>query len=105
MAEAFQLRVVTPTRQLFDAPVQEVTAPGTAGEFGVLPNHITFLGSLETGEFRFRTAQGEQRIAVHGGFAEVTNNVMTVLAEDAVFAKDVDPAAMRKAADEASAAL
>jgi F-type H+-transporting ATPase subunit epsilon len=105
MADSFQLRVVTPKRQLFEAPVQEVTAPGTAGEFGVLPNHVTFLGSLEIGEFRLRTAQGEQRLAVRGGFAEVANNVMTVLVEDAIFAKDVDPAAARKDAEAAAAEL
>ena len=105
MADSFQLRIVTPGRQLFDAPVQEVTAPGTAGEFGVLPDHVTFLGSLEIGEFRFRTAQGEQRIAVRGGFAEVAGNVMTVLAADAAFAKDVDAAAAKSDAAAAEAAL
>ncbi len=105
MADSFQLRVVTPSRQLFDAPVKEVTAPGTAGEFGVLPDHVTFLGSLEIGEFRVRTAQGDQRLAVRGGFAEVVNNVMNVLAEDAVFPKDVDPAAAKRDAEAAEAAL
>jgi len=105
MADSFQLRVVTPGRLLLDGPVREVTAPGTAGEFGVLPDHVTFLGSLEIGEFRYRTDQGDQRLAVRGGFAEVANNIMTVLVDDAVFPQDVDKAAARTDADAATTAM
>ncbi|MFI5365565.1 MAG: ATP synthase F1 subunit epsilon [Candidatus Binatia bacterium] len=95
MATAFQLRIVTPSRQLLDEEVREVTGPGTLGEFGVLPDHITFLTSLEIGTLSFRSDRGVQRLAVRGGFAEVANNVMTVLADDAVFSEDIDPAAAR----------
>jgi len=105
MANSFQLRVVTPKRQMLDEQVREVTAPGTEGEFGVLPEHVTFLGSLEIGEFRYRSDQGEQRLAVRGGFAEVADNVMTVLVDDAVFPKDIDAEASRREAAEASAQL
>jgi F-type H+-transporting ATPase subunit epsilon len=95
MPDAFQLRIVTPNRLLFDEQVREVTAPGTLGEFGVLPDHITFLTSLEIGALRYRTDGEAQRIAVRGGFAEVADNVMTVLADEAVFAEDVDREAAR----------
>ena len=95
MATAFQLRIVTPSRQLLDEEVREVTGPGTLGEFGVLPDHITFLTSLEIGALSFRSDRGVQRLAVRGGFAEVANNVMTVLADDAVFSEDIDAAAAR----------
>lgn len=95
MAETLQLRIVTPARLLFDERVREITAPGTLGEFGVLPNHIAFLTSLEIGTLRYRTEDKPQRIAIRGGFAEVADNVMTVLAEDAVFPEDIDLEAAR----------
>ncbi len=49
MAEKIQLKLVTPSRVLLDEEVDEVTAPGTLGEFGVLPNHISLLATLEIG--------------------------------------------------------
>ena len=105
MATAFQLRIVTPSRLLLDEEVREVTAPGTVGEFGVLPDHITFLTSLEIGALSFRTERGARRIALRGGFAEVANNVMTVLADDAAFAEDIDPARARTDLQNAEAQL
>jgi F-type H+-transporting ATPase subunit epsilon len=95
MPDAFQLRIVTPTRLLFDERVREVAAPGTLGEFGVLPDHITFLTSLEIGTLRYRTDGEVQRIAIRGGFAEVADNVMTVLADDAAFPQDINLDAAR----------
>jgi F-type H+-transporting ATPase subunit epsilon len=105
MNSHFQLRVVTPNRQLLDEQVREVTAPGTVGEFGVLPDHITFLSSLETGPFSYRTDAGTRRLAIRGGFAEVSDNVMTVLADDAAFPENIDVEAARARAQEADVAL
>ncbi len=105
MRDAFELRVVTPRRLLLEEEVREVTAPGTIGEFGVLPDHITFLTSLEIGTLSFRTDRGVRRVAVRGGFAEVADNVMTVLADDALFAEDIDTAAARADLQEADATL
>ena len=90
MSDRFQLRVVTPSRLMLEQDVEEITAPGTVGDFGVLPDHITFLGSLETGTFRFRTGSETKLMAIRGGFAEVSDNVMTVLANEAAFPEDVD---------------
>jgi F-type H+-transporting ATPase subunit epsilon len=105
MSTHFQLRVVTPNRQLLDEQVREVTAPGTVGEFGVLPDHITFLSSLEIGPFSYRTDSGTRRLAIRGGFAEVSDNVMTVLADDAVFPENIDIETARATAQESEAAL
>src|SRR5512147_579635 len=105
MRDAFELRVVTPRRLLLEEDVREVTAPGTVGEFGVLADHITFLTSLEIGVMSFRTDHGVRRLAVRGGFAEVAGNVMTVLAEDATFAEDVDVNAARSDLQAAEAQL
>ncbi len=105
MANAFQLRIVTPTRQLLDEQVREVTGPGTLGEFGVLPDHVTFLTSLESGTLTFLTDAGAKKVAVRGGFAEVAENVMTVLADDAVFTQDIDIAKTRAELQAAEARL
>jgi F-type H+-transporting ATPase subunit epsilon len=106
MRDAFELRVVTPRRLLLEEEVREVTAPGTVGEFGVLPDHITFLTSLEIGSMSYRDERGAtHRLAVRSGFAEVANNVMTVLADDAVFAEDIDLAAARSDLQDADAKL
>lgn len=93
MADRFQLRVVTPTREAVNETVFEVTAPGTVGEFGILPDHAAFLSSLEIGVIRYRGSSGEHRVAVREGFAEVSDNVMTVLSEEA--ATQVDSEAAR----------
>ena len=90
MADRFQLRVVTPTSEVVNEPVFEVYAPGTVGEFGILPDHAAFLSSLEIGIIRFRGVDGERRLAIREGFAEVSDNVMTVLAEDAVVEAPAD---------------
>ena len=102
MADQLQLRVVTPRQAVVDQPVFEVTAPGTVGEFGVLPDHANFLSSLESGQLSFRDARGVKRFAVRGGFAEVSDNVMTVLTEAAERSAEIDPARAR--ADLAAAA-
>lgn len=96
MADKFQLRVVTPNRQLLDEEVREVTAPASLGEIGVLPDHATLLTSLEIGVMTYRTDRGQARVAVRGGFAEVADNVMTVLADDAAFPEDVNAGAVEQ---------
>ena len=95
MSTEFQFRLVTPRAAVVDQPVLEVTAPGTVGEFGVLPDHAYFLSSLESGRLTFKDARGLKAFAIREGFAEVSNNVMTVLTEAAVPAGEIDAAAAR----------
>lgn len=96
MATQFQLSVVTPRRAVVDQPVTEVTARGTLGEFGVLPDHANLLTSLESGPLTFKDTRGiAHTLAVRDGFAEVANNVMTVLTEAAEAPEEVDAAAAR----------
>lgn len=97
MAEMLRLRVVTPERLLLDEEVDEVTAPGTVGEFGVLPNHITFLSSLQPGRLAYKRGGQARLMAVSSGFAEVVDNVMTVLADSAEFADEIDVGRARRA--------
>jgi F-type H+-transporting ATPase subunit epsilon len=75
---------------MLDEEVDEVTAPGVLGQFGVLPNHIAFLTLLQPGELSFKQGGRVTRLAIAGGYAEVLDNVMTVLADAAEFATEID---------------
>ncbi len=97
MAEKIQLKLVTPSRVLLDEEVDEVTAPGTLGEFGVLPNHISLLATLEIGEVSYKRGGDSVQLAFSGGYAEVLDNVMTVLANAAEFGDEIDIERARKA--------
>ncbi len=101
MAEKIRLRLVTPSRMLLDEEVDEVTGPGALGEFGVLPNHISFLTLLEIGEMSYKQGQTKRFLALSGGYAEVLNNVMTVLAPAAEFAEEIDTSRARVAKEKA----
>ncbi|HET9064022.1 MAG TPA: ATP synthase F1 subunit epsilon [Candidatus Binatia bacterium] len=93
------LRVVTPTKTLVDSEVAEVTAPGVAGQIGVLPQHATFLGQLEAGVVAFTASGKRARIVISGGYAEVVDDVITILADDAEFAESIDVSAARAETD------
>jgi F-type H+-transporting ATPase subunit epsilon len=101
MADKITLRVVTPSRLVLDEEVDEVTAPGALGEFGVLPNHTAFLTLLEPGEMSYKQGAVKHYLAVSGGYAEVLDNVMTVLAPAAEFAPEIDTERARQAKDTA----
>ena len=95
-ATSFRLLIVTPERLLLDEQVEEVTAPGAAGEFGVLPDHISFLTTLAPGRLIYRSGGQRHVIAIFGGYAEVADNVMTVLADGAEPARQIDLEASRR---------
>jgi len=82
LADVLRLRVYTRERQLVDQDVREVTAPGVYGEIGVLPDHAALVTTLEPGVLSYKdTAGAVASVQVTGGFAEVRDNVMTVLAD------------------------
>jgi F-type H+-transporting ATPase subunit epsilon len=101
MADKIKLRVVTPRRLLLDEEVDEVTGPGALGEFGVLPNHIAFLCLLESGEMSYKQGASKRYLAISGGYAEVLDNVMTVLAPAAEFGPEIDVTRARAAKEKA----
>lgn|SRR5512146_1773556 len=105
MADKIRLRVVTPSRLLLDEEVDEVTAPGELGEFGVLPNHISFLSTLVPGEMSYKQGANRRTLAVTGGYAEVLDNVMTVLAQAAEYASEIDSARAQRAKERAEKQL
>ncbi len=95
------LEVVTPDHLLLSKEVDYVSAPGSEGDFGVLPGHCHFLTTLRIGELQFRLGEKTEFMSVLWGFAEVTPTKVTVLAEVAEKAEDIDvdraEAAVRKA--------
>jgi F-type H+-transporting ATPase subunit epsilon len=101
VADKIKLRIVTPSRLLLDEEVDEVTAPGALGEFGVLPNHVAFLTLLEPGEMSYKQGTARHYVAISGGYAEVLDDVMTVLAPAAEFAAEIDTNRARQAKDSA----
>lgn len=92
MATTFQLDIVTPDKVEWSGLVNMVIVPGTDGEFGVLPNLAAIVSSLETGIITVKIEGREKAslIAISGGFAEVLNNKMVVLAETAELPEEID---------------
>ena len=83
VAERLTLELATPTRMVVTAEVDEVVAPGSEGYFGVLPGHAPFLTTLGIGELMYRIGRDEHHVAVAGGFAEVRNDKVIILADSA----------------------
>ncbi|MCP9470067.1 MAG: F0F1 ATP synthase subunit epsilon [Nitrospira sp.] len=90
MAGKFLLEVVTPEKLLLSQQVDEVIAPGLEGDFGVLSGHCHFLSMLRIGELRYRVGDQIDHMAVLWGYAEVTPTRVTVMAEIAEKAEDID---------------
>ena len=90
MAGKILLEVVTPEKLLLSTQVDEVIAPGAEGDFGVLPGHCHFLSALRIGELRYRSGEETNHMAVLWGYAEVTPSKVTVMAEIAEKAEDID---------------
>lgn len=90
MSKTLRLEVVTPDHLLFSQDVDEVTAPGVEGDFGVLPGHCHFMSTLRIGELHYRVGEDIHYMSVLWGFAEVTPKKVTILAEIAEKAEDID---------------
>ena len=102
---ALRLSIVTPSRPLLDADVEQVVAPGSEGEFGGLPGHAAFLVALKPGVVRWTESGRSRRAAISGGFAEVTQERVTVLAPVAELPEQIDAAEAERRRSEASSAL
>jgi F-type H+-transporting ATPase subunit epsilon len=105
MASTIRLELVTPERLLLSEDVDEVIAPGYEGEFGVLPEHTQYLSILNIGELRYRKGGQLHKVALGGGFAEVTPERVVVMAETAERAEEIDLERARRARDRAESAL
>lgn len=105
MAQKILLEVVTPEKLLLSQQVDMVIAPGSEGEFGVLPGHCHFLSTLRIGELRYQTDDVWHYMSVLWGFAEVTPSKVTVMAEVAEKAEDIDVERAQAAVEKAEQRL
>jgi F-type H+-transporting ATPase subunit epsilon len=105
MAQTIKLELVTPERMLVSEDVDEVVIPGFEGEFGVLPEHTLYLAILSIGILRYRKGNETRKVAVGGGFAEVTPVRVVVMADVAEKAEEIDVERARRAHERAEAAL
>ena len=101
MAGKLLLEVVTPDKLLLSQQVDAVIAPGSEGEFGVLPGHCHFLSTLRIGELRYRVGDQTNHMAVLWGYAEVTPTKVTIMAEIAEKAEDIDVEGAQAAVEKA----
>ena len=105
MADELMLEIVTPEKMAFSGNVEEVTIPGTEGEFGVLRGHEAFLSSVDIGQLSFTRNNKKTYYAVNTGYAEVTGNKVTILIETAERSDYIDKNRARRARENAEARL
>lgn len=91
------VEVVTAERELYNGEADMVSAPGAEGRLGILPRHAALLTFLTPGELRITLRDAEEPIFVSGGFLEVLNNTVTVLADSAEHAEEIDQARAEEA--------
>jgi F-type H+-transporting ATPase subunit epsilon len=94
---SIELQIVTPDRMLVKEQVDEVEIPGSEGYFGVLPGHTPMLASLAVGEMWYRKGQEKTYLSLANGFCEVLPDRVTILAQIAERAEDIDPARAEEA--------
>jgi F-type H+-transporting ATPase subunit epsilon len=95
------LEVVTPDRLVLSTQAEVVVCPGAEGQFGVLPGHIPFLSALEIGEMYYKAGGKTEYLAVSGGFAEVTGEKVTIVAESAEVGREIDVERAKRAQERA----
>jgi F-type H+-transporting ATPase subunit epsilon len=105
VADRLSLEITTPTRLVVADTVDEVVAPGIEGYFGVLPGHAPFLTTLGVGIVTYRIGREEHQLAVAGGFAEVRNDKVIILADTAERPEEIDRARAERARERAERRL
>ena len=94
---SLQLEIVTPDHLVLSKEVDYVGAPGVEGEFGIMASHIPFLSALAIGGLHYKAGGKNHYVFISGGFAEVSDNKVTVLAESAEAAENIDAARAEQA--------
>ncbi len=88
--EGLRLDIVTPDKVVLQAEVDYVGASGVDGQFGLMPSHAAMLSALKIGELYYRQGGATHWAFVSGGFAQIADNKVTILAESAELAADID---------------
>ncbi len=105
MADTIQLEIVTPDRMIVSDAAQEIQIPGKSGYLGILPGHAPLITEIAVGEIAYRSGNETKHIAVAWGFAEVLPEKVTILAETAERAADIDIGRAEQAKQRAEARL
>jgi F-type H+-transporting ATPase subunit epsilon len=90
MADTFHLEIATPERLIASVEASEAQIPGKEGMLGILPEHAPLLSELGTGELSYQTAEGRKSAVVSGGWLQVIQNHVRVLADRAEMADEID---------------
>lgn len=101
MADKLHFDLVAPEARVFRGDVDMVVVPGSEGDFGVLAGHAPFMSTIRSGAISIHDGANVRRTFIHGGFAEVTPDGLTILAEEAIELTDVDAAEVERQLTEA----
>ncbi len=99
------LEIVTPAKITVSQDVDMVVAPGSLGEFGILEGHVPFLSGIVPGELRYTLDDKTEYLAVTSGFAEVSDDNVSILVDAAEAAQDIDVDRAKQAIERASERL
>ncbi len=99
------LEIVTPAKITVSQDVDMVVAPGSLGEFGILEGHVPFLSGLVPGELRYTVDDKPEYVSVTSGFAEVSDDNVSILVDAAEVAQEIDEARAKKAMERANERL
>ncbi len=105
MADTLKLEMVTPYKRVLSEEVDEIIAPGVAGELGFLPNHTPLLTTLKIGELTYRQGGNTFHVALNWGYVEIEDDKVIILAETAEPADQIDLARAKAALGRAEEAL
>ena len=105
MADKLTFSLVSPEAELFSGEVDQVDVPGSEGDLGILPNHSPLMAAIRTGAITVYADGAQTQYFVQGGFADVTPDGLTVLAEKAALLSDVDAETLQADIDSATKAL
>ncbi len=105
MADTFQLEIVTPEKMVVRDSAEEMQIPGKDGYLGILPGHAPLITELAVGEITYRNSGETHHLSVAWGFAEVLPDKVTILAETAERADEIDVARAEKAKQKAETAI
>ena len=105
MSQKLKLNVVTPDKQLVSEEVEQVNAPGSEGDFGILYDHAPFLTNLRSGQLSYENDGETTVLVIGGGYLEVTENRVTILAETGEFLNEIDRERAQHARSEAEEKL
>src|SRR6266849_1601060 len=97
--------IMTPERLLMQTEAESIVVPAAEGELGILPHHAPLLAQLQPGEIRLRRGGNVELFAVSGGFIEVESNKVSIFAETAEMAHEIDVERARQAAERAKAQM